>query len=318
MTNVIINYTGDFILEEQQVAKLRSMYPELRIKELAGREFVPAELADTDVFIGNPTNDMLAAMPRLRWIQLHSAGANAYIGNPALRSDITVTNASGVFGVPGAEQALALMLALTREIHLHVKQQLGKVWRQNTHCLEVQDSVVLVLGLGDIGTEIAKRAKGLGAYVIAIKRSPGGKPEFVDELMLTGQLEEALPRADYIVSSLPLTTETKGLLSAERIARMKTGAVFINVGRGATVEEEALVAALRSGKLGGAGLDVTAVEPLPQESPLWEMPNVILTSHSVNTSPRKAERRAELFSRNLGLWLAGRPVENQVNLTLGY
>jgi phosphoglycerate dehydrogenase-like enzyme len=318
MLKAVISYSGDFHLETRHVDTLQKACPNVVFLSASRGKYAPDELGDASVFIGWPTDAELRAMPKLRWIQLPSAGVERYVNNPFMAPEVVVTNASGVFGVPGAEHALALMLAFTRQLPVHFRQQNERVWKRNPYCLEVQDSVVTVIGLGDIGSEVARKAKGLGAYVIAVKRSATERPAYVDELCLASELDTVLGRSDFIVSTVPLTEETDGLLSAERIGRMKRGAVFINVGRGRTVDEVALLEALQSGHLEGAGLDVTAVEPLPDTSPLWSMPNVIITSHAVGVSPKKEDRRTELFTANFKRFIAGEPLLNAVERTRGY
>ncbi|TDF98733.1 D-2-hydroxyacid dehydrogenase [Paenibacillus piri] len=314
----VLCYAGDFNLEESHVERLRRQLPEVTFVCKPRPELAPDDLQDAAVFIGWPTDEELAAMPSLRWVQLPSAGADSIVNRQLLRDDVIVTNSSGVFGVPGAEHALALMLAFTRQLHVHFRQQSERIWKRNPYCLEIQDSTVTVIGLGDIGTEVARKAKGLGAYVIGVKRSATDCPAFVDELCLTADLDSALAKSDFIVSALPLTEETKGLISAERIGKMKKGAVFVNVGRGPTVDETALIDALQNGRLEGAGLDVTEIEPLPETSPLWTMPNVLITSHAVGVTPKKAQRRTELYLENFARFLRGEPLVNTVIRTRGY
>ncbi len=316
MKTILINYKGDLELPEQVVTEWRNTYSEVEFIEYRGKDIPPEALNKVNGFIGNPTNDMLDLMPGLEWVQLQGAGANLYASNSHLSDNVILTNCSGVFGVPGAEQVLALMLAFTRQIHVHVKQQMDHVWKKSERCLEILDSNVCVLGLGDIGSEVAKRAKGLGANVIAVKRSVTTKPAYVDEVYTLDQLNETLERCDFVINTLPLTPLTEGIISKQALEHMKQGAIFINVGRGDTVDEQALIESLKCGHLGGVGLDVTYKEPLPQESPLWDMPNVIITSHSVNTSPRKLERRLRILSENLDRYLNGQPLTNIVNRKL--
>ncbi|MDF2958934.1 MAG: D-2-hydroxyacid dehydrogenase [Paenibacillus sp.] len=318
MIKAVLSYAGDFTLDDSHEEKLRKQLPQVTFVCKKRSELVKSDLEDAVVFIGWPTDEELLAMPSLRWVQLPSAGADSIVNRPLLKDDVTVTTSSGVFGVPGAEHALALMLAFTRQLHVHLRQQSERIWKRNPYCLEIQDSVVTVIGMGDIGTEAARKAKGLGAYVIGVKRSLAEPPPFVDELCLTSDLDSALAKSDFIVSALPLTHETKGIISAERIQRMKRGAVFVNVGRGPTVDEEALIEALQSGRLEGAGLDVTEIEPLPDTSPLWSMPNVIITSHAVGVTPKKAQRRTGLFLENFEKFLQGEPLRNTVVRSRGY
>ncbi|TBL80115.1 D-2-hydroxyacid dehydrogenase [Paenibacillus thalictri] len=319
-TKVILCRTGDYNPGRELVQALEREFPEVHFIDLPKGEFEQRkeEVKDAQVFVGWPDENQLNALPELRWIQLPSAGANGYTQRSALAEHVIVTNSSGVFGVAGAEHAIALMLAFTRQLHVHYDQQRRKIWKRNPYCLEVQDSTVGIIGLGDIGGGIAQRAKGLGARVIAVKRTVTACPPFVDRLYALEDVDSLLAEADFLVLALPLTAETQGFLNAERIGRIKKGAVLINVGRGPTVDESALIRALQNGDISGAGLDVTDVEPLPQISPLWELPNVLITSHSVGVTPRKEERRVSILRQNLRRFLSGEEMMNRVDRTAGY
>lgn len=319
-TKVILCRSGDYDPDQALVDDIKENFSSVDFIDIRSQEFHSREneMTDADVFVGWPNDEQLAAMPSLRWIYLPSAGANAYTDRQTVGENVMITNSSGVFGVPGAEHAIALMLALTRELHIHFNQQKQKIWKRNPICLEVQDSNVGIIGLGDIGGEIAKRAKGLGAHVTAVRRHASECPPYVDRMYPIEQLDTLLAESDFVFMALPLTDETKGFLHRERIQKMKKGAVFINVGRGPTVDEPALIEALQYGNLTGAGLDVTDEEPLPNASPLWDMPNVLITSHSVGVSPRKEERRMKLLSENLKRFLAGEELINLVDRKAGY
>jgi phosphoglycerate dehydrogenase-like enzyme len=314
---VVLNYTGDFLFNSGLVEPLRRRFPEVSFFEWEGHEPTD-ELKDAVVFVGWPTNEMLQMMKQLKWLHLPSAGANGFTDHPDLDTKVIITNSSGVFGVSGAEHALALMLAFARQLSTHIEQQKQRIWKRNPYCLQIQESTVAVIGLGDIGSETASRAKALGARVLAVKRTKIATPPFVDELYHLEDIDQVLAQADFVVNALPLTDETERFFSRQRIAKIKQGAVFINVGRGATVDEEALIEYLQSGHLEGAGLDVTEIEPLPDESVLWDLPNVIITSHSVGVTPRKQERRVEQIEKNLVRFLQGESLMNVVNRKLGY
>lgn len=315
---VVVEYTRDFVLDPHLLDGLRSDFPELDIAVYSGKTGASPAFAEASVFVGFPDDGQLAAMPQLRWVQLPSAGANEYAARPSLRPDVRLTTGRGVFGVPAAEHTLALMLAVAREIPVHVRQQDRKIWKRNEQCLELFGSTVGIIGLGDIGLETAKRAKAFGMTVLGVKRTASAPPDCVDELIGIAQLNDILPRCDFVVMSVPYTPETHRMIGAAQFALMKPGAVFVNVGRGATVDEAALVQALRDGRLAAAALDVTEKEPLPADSPLWDMPNVIISSHSIMIFPKKNERRAELLRQNLRRFLDGEPLLNEVNRALGY
>ena len=177
-----------------------------------------------------------------------------------------------------------------------------------------------VLGLGDIGGEFAKRAKALGARVIGVRRTGTDKPDFVDELIHTDKLDEYLPQADCVAITLPGTTATKGMFDAERMAKMKDGAILLNVGRGMIVDTDALCAALENGKLAGAGVDVTDPEPLPADHPLWKMENAVITPHISGGYHLQEthDRIVRIMAENLKRFLAGEPLRNVVDFSTGY
>lgn len=257
-------------------------------------------------------------MPHLKWLQLPSAGANQFAGHPLIPGRVVITSASGVFGVPGAEHIIALMLAFVRELPLYVHQTEKHVWHAGTHVRQLEGAKVAIIGLGDIGTETAKRLKAFGATLLGVKRSTGNKPDFIDELVTMKDLERVLKQSDFVVNVLPLTEETKAVFDRRQFASMKNGAIFINVGRGGTVNEPALIEALQEGKLGGAGLDVTSVEPLPKSSKLWTFDNVLITSHSLGVSPGKKRKRADLIRENINRYRTGEKLVNVIDRKLGY
>ncbi|RYL92323.1 D-2-hydroxyacid dehydrogenase [Sporolactobacillus sp. THM7-4] len=276
------------------------------------------QIKDAVAFIGWPTDHMIKAMENLQWLQLPSAGANHFANHPLLADDVTVTNSSGVFGVAGGEHIIALMLAFARQIPIHVHQTAEHIWKQNPRSVQIEGSTVAIVGLGDIGSQAAIRLKAFGARVIGIKRQINDKPDYIDALYDIQSIGRVLSESDFVINVLPLTPETRNLFNHSLIMNIKPGAVFINVGRGQTVDEQALAEALKTGHLGGAGLDVTAVEPLPETSPLWDLPNVIITSHSLGITPDKQEKRAALIKENLERFRDGKMMANVVNRKLGY
>ncbi len=284
----------------------------------SGADNDPEQLKDAEVFVGWPSDEQLQLMPHLRWLQLPSAGANQFAGNPLIAGQVVITNASGVFGVPGAEHIIALMLAFVRELPLYVRQTEKHIWHTDAHVRQLEGAKVTIVGLGNIGTETAKRLKAFGATIFGVKRSPGKKPDFIDALVTMNDLDKVLNQSDFVIDVLPLTEETKAVFDRRRFSRMKTGAIFINAGRGGTVDEPALIEALREEKLGGAGLDVTSAEPLPESSKLWDFDNVLITSHSLGVSPGNLRKRADLIRENINRYRAGEKLVNIVDRKLGY
>ncbi|NLY30235.1 MAG: D-2-hydroxyacid dehydrogenase [Firmicutes bacterium] len=316
--NILIAYG----LDDKLLARIKETAPNasLRVKQ---RETVAAEdMAWADIFFGWPRRRFLKEASELSWIHLPSAGADGYT-DPELYAhpEVILTNSSGVYGVPMAEHAFALMLTFSRTIYRYLRFQQEKRWERLPDSDELYGKKIGILGLGDIGTEIALRAKAFGMEVWGYKRRITDKPSYVDHLVSgPGGLRELLVASDYVVIVLPLTAETRKLIGEQELSWMQPHAVLINLGRGPIVDEQALIDALKSGRLAGAGLDVFEEEPLPSTSPLWDMSNVIITPHSGGITPEANGRITEIFCHNLRLWLDGRKDEmkNIVDLKAGY
>ncbi|NLY51493.1 MAG: D-2-hydroxyacid dehydrogenase [Firmicutes bacterium] len=316
--NILIAHGLDDRLLDQ--VKETAPNADVRVKE---REAVAAaDTAWADIFFGWPPRRFLKEARGLSWIHLPSAGADGYT-DPELyaHSNVILTNSSGVYGIPMAEHAFALMLTFSRTIYRYLPFQQEKRWEKLPDSHELFGKKIGILGLGDIGTQIALRAKAFGMEVWGYKRRMTDKPSCVDHLVSgPSGLRELLAASDYVVIALPLTRETKKLIGAQELSLMQPHAVLINIGRGPIVDEQALIDALKAGHLAGAGLDVFEEEPLPPTSPLWEMPNVIITPHSGGVTPEANRRITEIFCHNLKLWLDGRKDEmkNIVDLQAGY
>jgi glyoxylate/hydroxypyruvate reductase A len=273
-------------------------------------DFGPLELAPT-----------LAARERLRWIQGTSAGVGRLVERVGLiDSKVIVTTASGVHARPLAEFVLLAMLMFVKNtLHL-TRQQREHRWERHAD-EEVRGKVVCVVGLGKIGREIARLARALDARVVGVVRDAGGRTADqlgVDELVAAVALDDVLPQADVVVLATPHTHDTHRLLDARRLALLRPTAILVNVARGDVVDESALVDALRSGGLRGAALDVFEQEPLPPESPLWDLPNVFVSPHSASTVAAENERIVELFCHNLRAYLDGAPMRNVLDKALLY
>jgi phosphoglycerate dehydrogenase-like enzyme len=257
----------------------------------------------------------------LRWVQATAAGAGEQVRAACLTEEelrrVTVTSAAGVHAGPLAEFAMLGLLAFARGLPRLLADKHEHRWRHYP-VAELRGATVLVLGLGQIGHEVARLTGAFGMEVLAINRRGESDSPHISELGTLDALTAILPRADAVVVTLPLTEQTKGLLDEEKLERMKDGAILVNVGRGGVVDEEALVDALRAGKLRGAALDVFATEPLPAESSLWELPNVIISPHTAALSPRENERIVRLFTDNVKRYLAGEPLRNRVDPTHFY
>ncbi len=277
-----------------------------------------ALLARADVlFDFDYTNDaeLPELCPRVRWIQSTSAGIGQFVkrrGYDTRMPRTVFTTASGVHARPLAEFCALAMLAVSRGLFTMLEAQRRKHWERFAGT-DLLGQTVVIYGHGSIGEEVARLSRSFGLRTVGIKRSVDGQDPAAlqaDELHPAAALRTVLPRADFLVLCAPHTPETEGAIGREELASLKAGAVLINVGRGALVDENALVEALLSGHLGGAVLDVFEVEPLPAESPLWTMPNVLVSPHSASTSDRENARLTDLFCRNLRRFLAGEALEN--------
>jgi phosphoglycerate dehydrogenase-like enzyme len=296
-----------------------------------GVELVPAKNAveaaalaeDADAVIGPCTPDVLAAGQRIRWIQTYYAGVERCVAIPAVRErGILLTNMQRVAGPVMAEHVMAMMLAFARGLHLYVPERMAGRWTpqlpEPARLLTLEGKTVLVVGLGGIGTEVARRAHAFGMRVIATRASGREGPPFVDYVGLPEELHALAGKAEFVVNTAPLTPATRGLFDAKFFAAMKPGAYFVNVGRGGSVVQPDLVAALRAGHLGGAGLDVTDPEPLPADSPLWQMANVIITPHVSAESDLGNDLRFLIVAENLRRYVAGEKMLSVVDVGKGY
>jgi phosphoglycerate dehydrogenase-like enzyme len=276
-----------------------------------------------DALLGFCDAELLAAATKVRWVQTFYAGVEACVTLPQLADrGIIVTNMQRVMGPAMSEHGIAMLLALSRHLDTYIVRGTEGRWdRSSAPGAPVQvvaGKTLLVVGLGGIGTEVARRAHALGMRVIATRASGRPGPDFVEHVGKPGDLHALAARADAVISALPLTDETRRMFDAAFFAALKPGAYFINLGRGQSVITEDLLAALESGRLAGAGLDVTDPEPLPADHPLWRMPRVIITPHMAASSDTEAGTRAMVVRENLRRWQAGEPLLSVVDIERGY
>ena len=284
-------------------------------------------IADAEIYFGfGIARDAFRKAGRLRWVHSGAAGIGGSLFPEMMESEVLLTNSAGIYAEPMADQALAMMLYFTRALDGAVAGMRGREWRREAivgpggGVTELAGAVVGILGYGGIGRALGRRANALGMRVWALRRSEptGEQPEEVEWISGASGLEKLLRGSDYVVLTVPETSETTGLIGERELALMPRSAVLINVARGRILDEEALAAALGAGRLRGAGLDVFREEPLPHDSPLWELDNVLITPHIGGTSQRFWDRQTELMIRNIGNYLAGLPLENLVDKRLGY
>ena len=276
-------------------------------------------IEDTDILIswGNfRLNELLPKAKRLKWVHTLSSGIEGMITPELTQSNIILTNSRGIHGIPVAEHVLAMILNFTRQITQAHDNKKNHLW-QSIHVEEIYEKSIAIIGLGSIGREIAKRSKSLGMKVLATKRTMTTEL-FVDKLYTTDQLPQLLSLADFVVVTLPLTPETKNLFTADMFAKMKPSAYFINVSRGAIVNEADLISALKSQTIRGAALDVFEQEPLDSDSPLWEIPNLFISPHIAAKSPYYIDRCLKLFIENLNKFLSNSQMLNIIDKQKGY
>ena len=288
----------------------------LRPKEAA------VHFGQIDVLLGYDAQmDMdtfLPQMPNLKWIHTYSAGVERLLSNENFRrSDILLTNSRGIHGIPMAEHILGTMLSFSRCLIEAWENQKAHQWKRLTAPDELYGKTAAVVGLGSIGREVSKHLKNVGMRVVAVKRKKTTEP-FVDELFDTEHLGEALSKADYVIVALPLTPQTHQLFDSRAFNMMKETAFFINVSRGDVVNEDDLVDALSSKRIRGASLDVFAEEPLPEDSPLWDVENLYITPHHSSISPMYLDRSLKIFRNNLQIFPQRIGMLNVVDKMRGY
>ena len=308
--------------------RLRTLAPGVEVVGVQGlRNYaaMAAVVEGADVLIGLCTPDIVARGASLKWIQLLNAGADSCATIPAVAErDILVTNLQRIQGPHMAEHAIALLLALARALPVYaVEQNDGAFTRgfretRGERPIEIEGKTLLVVGLGGIGTEVARRAHGLGMHVIATRNSRREGPAYVEYVGLADEYRALAARADIVVNATPLTPQTRGMFDAAFFAAMKDEAFFINIGRGESVVTADLTAALQAGAIGGAGLDVTDPEPLPPGHPLWSMQSVIITPHIATSSDFRSERTVTLVAENVRRYLRGDALLSVVDLAAGY
>ena len=295
-------------------------FPDDRVLAI-GDEKGLAAAADAEVaFSGNNprrVRQLLDATPKLRWYHTVSAGVENMPLPELAQRGIVLTNNSGSYDIQIAEHLLAFVFAASRQLHRYRDSQRMSEWKDQPH-QELRDATIVVYGMGSIGGEIGRLASAVGMRVIGVRRTAGRPEPGVERVVAADRLADVVGEADYLAIAAPLTPATRGAISREVISRMKPTAWILNIARGAIVDEPAMVEALQAKRIGGAALDVFTTEPLPKESPLWTLENVIVTPHNSGSSPRAGERTLALFAENLRRYKSGETLINRVDYEAGY
>jgi D-2-hydroxyacid dehydrogenase (NADP+) len=310
----------EFLAEE-----IRERWPEMRVVFLEGYDRLTEELRDADIYVGfTLMPDQLAAAKKLKWMHVTAAGVTHLIRDDIRERGIEITNSRGIHAIPMGEHTIGMMIAMCHKFpaalryqqkHLWAQQQL---WDELPRPGELHGATLLLIGLGAAGSEVARLARAFSMRVHAVTRSGAGDANLVDRIYPAHKLDAALSEADYVVVAAPDTPETREMIGAKQFAAMKQSAVLVNISRGTLIDEPALIEALRARKIAGAALDVTAEEPLPPESPLWDLENVFITPHTSAASDMLWPRQSKLLMENLGRWFDGMELINHVDLTRGY
>lgn len=308
-------------VEEKHLGQIAAVAPDAELLD-AGQERIAREIFAADIYCGHakahpvPWDEVVRAR-RLKWIQSSAAGMDHCLVPSVIASDIVVTSASGVLADQVAEHALALITGLVRSLPVFFRAQQKKEFVRRPTA-DLHRATIGIVGFGGNGRRLAEVLRVFKGRILATDMFPSDKPDYVDALWPADRLYDLLADSDIVVLAAPLIPSTRGMIDAGALARMKRSAMLVNMARGPLIVESALVEALRNGQLAGAGLDVTEIEPLPTGSPLWDLPNAIITPHVAGQSATRIDDMTNFFCENLRRWQTGRPLLNRVDKNLGF
>jgi phosphoglycerate dehydrogenase-like enzyme len=302
--------------------KFRAAYPQVEFVVPTSPEETIRAVADADAYFGNPSREIYLAAKKLRWIQAPSAGIEFVQRVPELvESDVVLTNTRGAHAATIAEHTFAMLLSLTRNLRFFDHAKGCHTWLRGSgyqQVVGIDGKTMGIVGFGNIGRAIAKRAHGFELNVLAVDAQPVPKNEHVQSVSPLERLPEVLRQCEILAIATPITPQTRGMIGEEQLRLLKPGAYLLVVSRGGIVDEAALVRALQDGHLAGAGLDVTETEPLPPDSPLWDAPNLIITPHISGGSQLTTELMWSIFFENVGHFVRGETLSNLTDKRLGY
>lgn len=300
-------------LEEKEIERLKAELPGLEVVVAPSIEKEMEEIVDADIFFGRIPRSVFIAGKKLKWVQVFGAGVETQFFPELVNSNVILTNTSGAYNYTMADQAFALILAISRGIAMFERNRKQRIWGRTTMLRQLAGQTLGVIGLGNIGGEIAKRGKAFGMKVIAVDIRDIECPSYVDQLCKIDNLDDILRQSDYLVLVVPLTNLTRGMIGREELRKMKPTAYLINIGRGPLVDEKALIEALKTGIIAGAGLDVFEKEPLPPDSELWDMENVVMSPHVGGLSPETRTLSFEIFLENFKRFISNKPLRNVID-----
>jgi phosphoglycerate dehydrogenase-like enzyme len=308
---------------EKVIPELQEQYPDIEFEQVVQREDTLTMIADADVYVGWMSKDVCLAAKKLKWVQSPSSGIDYYLAIPEFKeSDALLTSASGTHGACLAESALGMILAYTRGIRDSILAQPTHQWaiRQiRPKLVELTGTTLGIIGFGRVGRALAERAQVFGLRILAVDMFPQNKPAYVEELWDLGGLDELLAQSDYVVVTVPRTPETMNMIGAEQMGTMKSSAILVGISRGGIINQEAMAEALREGQIGAAAVDVTYPEPLPEDSDLWDLDNVLITPHIAGGTQLESQYVLDIFKENLAKFVKGEfPLRNQIDKERGF
>lgn len=308
---------------EKAIPSLQAKFPGVEFQFCEKRGDEGKYIVDADIFMGWLNRDVFLAAKKLKWIQSPSTGINYYLAIPELKEgDVLLTSAGGTHSGPLAESVMGMILAFTRGIRQSVFDQQKHIWRTRevrSTCIELTGTTMGIVGFGNLGRALAKRAAAFDMKIVAVDVYPNNKPDYVAELTGLEGLNNLLRTADYVVVTVPGTPQTHGMIGAAQISLMKPTAMLVGISRGGIIDEAAMAKALREGKLWAAASDVFHPEPLPADSELWDIPNLLVCAHIAGGTQFEGERVIEIFSENLERFLKGNlPLRNQADKEKGW
>lgn len=305
--------------------RLQQQFPEHQFLQFPSYDHVPDEIEDTDVFIGwSLRPPQFAVAKKLRWIHSPAAAIHQLMYPELIQSNVTLTNSSDIHGPVVAEHAITVLLALAKRLPQAMQYQQKhewaqtQLWREQHKPREIADATVVVVGMGGIGREFIKRAKALGMKVLGVRENPAKGRDEADAVYSSAEIDSILPQADYVLLCTPVTPATTCIMNAARLSKMKPDAYLINVARGPLIDEAALLDTLKNRRIAGAALDVFVEEPLPADSPFWDLDNLLITPHTAAVTEKLWERHYKNIVENMHRFIAGKPLLNEVDKKRGY
>lgn len=307
-------------LKENEKETLKSKLPEAEYIFINSKEVTEELVKSAEIIIGNVPPQYIKGSKKLKWLQLNSAGTNGYCEVGVIPQGAYLTNASGAYGLAISEHMLGMVLEIMKKLNLYYINQRSHLWQDEGDVNSIEGSTTLIVGLGDIGGDFARKMKALGSYTIGIKRTKGEKPLYIDELYTMDALDTVLPKANIVALSLPETKDTYHLFNMDKFKLMRKDAIILNVGRGSAICTEDLCEALEKGIIRGAGLDVTEPEPLPPDNKLWDAPGVVITPHISGQYhlPETLRRIVNISIENLDRFSKQEQLKNLVDFETGY